>query len=64
MGLGPALHHTTALLASGPTNLQQTNALVWVMLGISVAGAIVTFGVLVYALWKWRDREASRRPYG
>jgi heme/copper-type cytochrome/quinol oxidase subunit 2 len=53
-----------SLLGSGPTNLQQTNALVWVMLGISVGGAIVTFGFLVYAVWKWRDREANRRPYG
>ena len=51
-------------LATGPTNLQETNALVWVMLGISISGAIVTFGFLVYAIWKWRDRETSRRPYG
>jgi hypothetical protein len=53
-----------ARLGTGQTNLQETNALVWVMLGISVAGAIVTFGFLVYAIWRWRDREAGRRPYG
>ncbi|MGD0257300.1 MAG: hypothetical protein ABSB90_05405 [Thermoplasmata archaeon] len=57
--LGALVH-----LATGPTNLQETNALVWVMLGISISGAIVTFGFLVYAIWKWRDRETSRRPYG
>jgi hypothetical protein len=53
-----------ALIAGGQTNLQQTNALVWVLLGISVAGAIVTFGFLVYSVWKWKDRETSKRPYG
>jgi hypothetical protein len=51
-------------LGSGQTNLQQTNALVWVMLGISVAGAIVTFAFLVYAVWKWRDRDLNKRRYG
>ncbi len=64
MPLETGLLHAATLVASGPTNLQETNALVWVMLGISVAGAIVTFGFLVYAIWRWRDRESNRRPYG
>ncbi len=51
-------------LASGETNLQLTSPLVWVMLGISVAGAIVTFGYLVYAVWKFRDPTKRGRRYG
>ena len=64
MGFGSAVLNSLTLVGSGQTNLQETNALVWVMLGISVAGAIITFGFLTYAVWKWRDRETSRRPYG
>jgi hypothetical protein len=51
-------------LGDGSTNLQETSPLVWVILGISVAGAIVTFAFLVYSVWKWRDPEANRRRYG
>lgn len=51
-------------VGASPTNLEETNAIVWVMLGISVAGAIVTFAFLVYAVWKWRDRVTNRRRYG
>ena len=52
------------LLGSGETNLQETNALLWVMIGISVAGAIVTFSFLVYALWRFRDPKVKGRRYG
>jgi hypothetical protein len=51
-------------LAAGETNLQLTSPLVWVLLGISVAGAIVTFGYLVYAVWKFRDPTKKGRRYG
>jgi heme/copper-type cytochrome/quinol oxidase subunit 2 len=51
-------------LPAAQTNLQQTNALVWVMVGISVAGALITFAFLVYSVWKWRDRETNQRRYG
>jgi hypothetical protein len=64
MGFGIETLGSFARMATGQTNLQETNALVWVLLGISVAGAIVTFGFLAYALWKFHDRESSRRPYG
>jgi hypothetical protein len=64
MGIGQTTLGILRLLGGGQTNLQETNALVWVLLGISVAGAIVTFGFLVYSVWKWKDRETSRRPYG
>jgi hypothetical protein len=64
MGFASTALSTLAVVASGQTNLQETNALVWILLGLSVTGAILTFGFLVYAVWKWRDREAGRRPYG
>jgi hypothetical protein len=64
MGIGSATLGTLATIGTGQTNLEQTNAIVWVILGISVAGAIVTYAFLVYAVWKWRDPEASRRRYG
>ena len=53
-----------AILGSGSTNLDQTNALVWVMVAIGAAGAFVTFAFLVYALWRFRDPNARRRRYG
>jgi hypothetical protein len=51
-------------LGAGQTNLQLTEPLLWTMLGISVAGAIVTFAFLVYAVWKFRDPKTRRRRYG
>ena len=53
-----------ARLASGETNLQLTNSLLWVMVGISVAGAIVTFAFLVYSVIRFRDPKTRRRRYG
>jgi heme/copper-type cytochrome/quinol oxidase subunit 2 len=53
-----------AVLASGSTNLDQTNGLLWAMVAISVAGSIVTFAFLVYALWKFRDPKVKNRRYG
>jgi len=50
--------------ASGETNLQETNALVWVMVALSAAGAIITFSFLVYSLWKFRDPKVKNRRYG
>lgn len=52
------------LLAGGETNLQLTEPLLWMMIAISTAGAIVTFAFLVYALLKFRDPTARRRRYG
>ena len=62
--VGPALLRLHGALASGETNLQQTNALVWVMIGIATAGAIVTFAFLAYSLWRFRDPNVKDRPYG
>lgn len=52
------------LLGTGPTNLSETNGLIWVMIAIGAAGAFVTFAFLVYALWKFRDPKVRRRRYG
>jgi hypothetical protein len=53
-----------ARAGSGETNLQLTEPLLWVMLGISVAGALVTFAFLVYAVWKFRDPRMKGRRHG
>ncbi len=59
LGVGSAL----ARLAS-ESNLQLTSPLVWTMVAISAAGAIVTFGFLVYAIVKFRDPATKGRRYG
>jgi heme/copper-type cytochrome/quinol oxidase subunit 2 len=46
------------------SNLQLTSPLVWVMVAISAAGAIVTFAFLVYAVVKFRDPKTRGRRYG
>lgn len=50
--------------AAGQTDLQQISPLVWVILAISVGGAIITFAFLAYAVWKFRDPAAKGRRYG
>ena len=50
--------------AAGPTNLQQTDPVVWVMIGISIAGAVITYAVLAYSVWKFRDPKTKGRRYG
>ena len=62
--LGATLLSAGALLGSGQTNLQQTNALVWTLVAISAAGSIVTFAFLVYAILKFRDPKVKGRRYG
>jgi hypothetical protein len=60
--LAPGL--LAATLPLGATNLQETNALLWVILGISIAGALVTYLFLAYALWRFRDPATKGRRYG
>jgi hypothetical protein len=62
--VGAALVAAAGLVGSGQTNLQQTNSLVWTLVAISAAGAIVTFAFLVYALVKFRDPKVKGRRYG
>lgn len=50
--------------SAGPTNLQETDPILWTMIGISVAGAILTYGFLAYALWRFRDPATRGRRYG
>lgn len=51
-------------VASSETPLQQTQGILWVMIGIGAAGAIVTFSFLVYALLRFRDPNTRGRRYG
>ncbi len=46
------------------TNLQETMPIVWVLLAISVAGAAITYALLTYAIWKFRDPSTRGRRYG
>lgn len=50
--------------AAAETNLQETMPLVWVLLAMSFAGAAITFAILAYAIWKFRDPATKRRRYG
>jgi phosphotransferase system glucose/maltose/N-acetylglucosamine-specific IIC component len=50
--------------AAGPTNLQETNPILWALIAISAAGAILTYGFLAYALWRFRDPATKGRRYG
>ncbi len=50
--------------AAGPSDLQQVSPLVWTILAISIGGSILTFGILVYALWKFRDPDTKGLRYG
>lgn len=60
-----AIHRSGALVrAASESNLQLTSPLVWVMIALSAAGAIVTFAFLVYAIVKFRDPATRKRRYG
>lgn len=61
-GLG--LLWIAGVAAATPTDLAQTMPLVWVMVGLSVGGAVVTFGIMAWALWRFRDRSTRERGYG
>ena len=66
---GATALRASALGALGPasraaSNLQLTNNLIWAMIAIGTAGAIVTFSFLVYALWRFRDPKVKGRRYG
>lgn len=46
------------------TNLQMTAPLVWALVILSAIGAAVTFGALIWTLWKYRDPATRGRRYG
>ena len=60
---GPAVG-IAKLVATGETDLQQISPLMWIMVALSAAGAIITFAFLTYALWKYRDPKVKHRRYG
>jgi hypothetical protein len=53
-----------AYASSGETNLQATQNLFWILVAMSVVGAIITWGFMAYALWKFRDPKVKGRRYG
>ena len=50
--------------SAGPPGIQQINAVVWALIVISVIGAVITYGVLAYSIWKFRDPKVKGRRYG
>jgi hypothetical protein len=65
VGIPGALIATGAAAASsGQSILQEVSPLVWVMVGLSAGGAIITYFFLFYAAWKFRDPRTRRRNYG
>lgn len=62
---GAALGPSVARWVAGTeSNLQLTSPLIWVMIAIGAAGAVVTFAFLVYAIVKFRDPATRGRRYG
>lgn len=55
---------SAGLLAPAESDLQLTSPILWTMIAIGVAGSIITFAFLVYAVWKFRDPSVRRRKYG
>jgi heme/copper-type cytochrome/quinol oxidase subunit 2 len=66
LGVGAAgtFANVAGFASAHPTNLQETSGILWVMMGISVAGAIVTYAFLAYAIWRYRDPHTRGRRYG
>jgi amino acid transporter len=64
--VAPALAVGLAPVATvvGSTNLTETQPLVWVLVAISVAGAVITYAFLAYAVWRYRDPHTKGRRYG
>jgi len=63
VGLAAGLGAVAPRLAS-ESNLQLTSPLIWAMVALGAAGAIVTFSFLVYAIVKFRDPTTRGRRYG
>lgn len=62
--LGVAPIAAMALALPGATDLAQESPIIWVITGISVGGAAITFAFLVYAIIKFRDPKTKGRRYG
>ncbi len=59
-----ALAGTIGSRMAAQTPLQQTLPLVWVLSGISIGGALITYAFLAYAIYRFRDPATRRRRYG
>jgi len=51
-------------LHASQTPIQEISPLVWVMVAISAAGAFITYAIMAYAVWRFRDPSTKRRNYG
>ncbi|HEV2449199.1 MAG TPA: hypothetical protein VGU43_02170 [Thermoplasmata archaeon] len=51
-------------LHASQTPIQQISPLVWVLIAISAAGAFITYAIMAYAAWRFRDPSTKRRNYG
>jgi hypothetical protein len=60
---GAALGTGTAA-AGNHVIIDQVSPIIWVMIAISAGGAAITYGFLVYALWRFKDPSTRRRNYG
>jgi hypothetical protein len=61
-----ALAASTGSVAAqgGSSNLSETSPLIWVITAAAVAGALIVFAFLVYAILRFRDPATRRRRYG
>lgn len=48
----------------GATDLAQESPIIWVLTGLSVGGAVITFAFLIYGVIRFRDRKMKDRRYG
>jgi hypothetical protein len=62
--VAPGLVGAGIIHAGGETPLQEISPVVWVMVAISAAGAFITYAIMVYAIWRFRDPSTRRRNYG
>lgn len=59
-----ALAALPGAVGAASSNLHQTSLVLWTVIAISAAGAIITFAILVYALRRFQDPATRRRRYG
>jgi hypothetical protein len=64
LGAAGAIASVTGVASADPSNLQETTPILWVLIAISIAGALVTYAFLAYALWRYRDPHTRGRRYG
>lgn len=65
--IGTSVASTLALsgfASAGATDYQEIMPLVWVMTALSALGAGLTFGIIVWVIYRFRDPTTRRRRYG